>query len=169
MACSASQQDADGIRPYTFNADVKGKKEIHLCIGDVADGNKGDIALVKLQIKRSPKGDTVDYLDWLKRRLDDDKKALAVTPPPRELQRGCAQEAHRGIGTPHRRNSASIRARAHRGPEGARADVLRLSKRCRLPPEAVQFRAEFQLDMQNPDVGIRHDPVGLGSRPSPAT
>ncbi len=40
------QQDADGLRAYDLRLDVSGHSEVHLCIGDDGDGNKGDIALV---------------------------------------------------------------------------------------------------------------------------
>ena len=145
------QQDADGIRPYALTVEVKGKKEIHLCLGDLADGNKGDVALVKLQFKRAPKWDTVNYLDWLKRRLEDDKKALAANPPPPDFKPDLIKQ--------RQAETERLLAQFGKHPQAGRTvepGVLVLAaplvKTLPLPPEAVQFRAEFQLDMQNPEV-----------------
>jgi len=40
-AWQRQQQDADGLRAYDLRLDVSGHSEVHLCIGDDGDGNKG--------------------------------------------------------------------------------------------------------------------------------
>ena len=69
------QQDADGLRPYDISLGLNGDKQVHLCIGDDGDGNKGDIALVsKLQLKIG-KG-LVGYTDFYRARIKTDREAL---------------------------------------------------------------------------------------------
>ena len=75
------RDSADGIRPYQMNTEVKGKKQAFLCIGDDGDGNKGDIALITKLDLRTTKGPVL-YLNWLNKQLDEDRKAVAVNPPP---------------------------------------------------------------------------------------
>jgi hypothetical protein len=71
------QQDADGLRPYDFHADVKGRKTVHIVVGDLGDGNRGDfVKFENLSLECGKKHEL--YLDWLHRRLGEDRKALAA-------------------------------------------------------------------------------------------
>ncbi|MGB3119068.1 MAG: DUF1587 domain-containing protein, partial [Verrucomicrobiales bacterium] len=73
------QQDADGLRSYAMTADVKGKRTVLLCIGDLGDGNQGDLALVTKIEVRTKKG-PVNYFDWLRRQVEEARKAGAAAP-----------------------------------------------------------------------------------------
>jgi hypothetical protein len=78
------QQDADGLRPYDFSAEVKGRKTVHIVIGDLGDGNRGDfVKFENLTLDCGKKHEL--YLDWLRRRLAEDRKALAAIQPPLPL------------------------------------------------------------------------------------
>ncbi|HYR58708.1 MAG TPA: DUF1587 domain-containing protein, partial [Chthoniobacteraceae bacterium] len=67
------QQDSDGIRPYPFEAGIHGRKLVHIVLGDVGDGNKGDwVQFSDVQLLRGPgpMGKTHEpYVDWLRKRL----------------------------------------------------------------------------------------------------
>lgn len=84
------QQDADGLRIYGFTAEVKGDQPVHFIAGDLGDGNRGDYALITdIRIKR-PKAKPEPYLDWLRRRLEQDRESLAALtqnqPPPEKAR-----------------------------------------------------------------------------------
>lgn len=70
------QQDSDGIRKYPFKTGVGGHPVVHLVLGNVADGNKGDwVTFDEFTLKHGKKKEL--YLDWLKSQLAADKDALA--------------------------------------------------------------------------------------------
>ncbi len=118
------QQDADGIRSDGRNTlDVRGQKEVHLCIGDVGDGGKGDIALVQDIKLQMPKGGQ-DYVEWLK------------TQPQHAALYAKFGKHPQGRGLDAR--SLAIAAPA----------VLTLP----LPDGAKAINANIRLDMQNPEV-----------------
>ena len=118
------QQDADGIRSDSRTIlDLKGEKEVHLCIGDVGDGGKGDIALVsdiKVQTNKGP----LDYVDWLKKQPGNEAllARLGKHPQGRELDG----------------KSLAI---------AAPTDLV-----LPLPEGAKQINANIRLDMKNPEV-----------------
>ncbi|MFN0075168.1 MAG: DUF1592 domain-containing protein [Prosthecobacter sp.] len=116
------QQDSDGIRPYNMQRDVKGKNEVHLCIGDTGDDNKGDIALVT-KIEVSVGKQKLNYFDWLKQQQS-----------PLLARFGKHPQAGRQI-------DPQVLALAA-------PTVLTLP----LPPGAHWFKVEARLDMQNPEV-----------------
>ncbi|HRH94950.1 MAG TPA: DUF1587 domain-containing protein, partial [Prosthecobacter sp.] len=78
------QQDSDGIRPYPMQGSVGGKSQIHLCFGDIGDGNKGDIALVT-SIEVSVGKQKLNYLNWLDKTLVEKRQQAAANPPPPNL------------------------------------------------------------------------------------
>lgn len=141
------QQDADGIRPYQLNADVKGKKEVFLCIGDDGDGNKGDIALITKLDLRTSKGPLL-YLNWLNKQLDEDRKAVAANPPPVS-----ADALKKRIADLERVKSAF-----GKHPQGRQIDsgVLAVAApqvvTLPLPENVTWIHAEVRLDLQNPDI-----------------
>jgi hypothetical protein len=142
------QQDSDGIRPYPMNAEVKGKSQVHLCFGDLGDGNAGDIALVaKIDVKLEKGG--VSYFNWLEKTIGELKKQVAATPAPAnpdELKKRLASlEATRALFGKHPKPERTIEPQilAVAAPK-----VITLP----LPPGAVSLRAETKLDYQNPEV-----------------
>ncbi len=55
---------------------------MHLCFGDLGDGNAGDIALVtKIDVKLEKGG--VNYFNWLEKTIGELKTQVAATPRPR--------------------------------------------------------------------------------------
>ena len=141
------QQDADGIRAYPMNIDVKGKKQAFLCIGDDGDGNKGDIALItKLDLKTA-KGPLL-YMDWLNKQLGEDQKALAATPPPAN-----AESLKQRIAELEKVKSAFGKHPQGRQIEpGVLAIAAPLVFTLPLPENATWLHAEARLDLQNPDI-----------------
>lgn len=141
------QQDADGIRAYQMNIDVKGKKQAFLCIGDDGDGNKGDIALItKLDLKTA-KGPLL-YMDWLNKQLGEDQKALAATPPPAN-----AESLKQRIAELEKVKSAFGKHPQGRQIEpGVLAIAAPLVFTLPLPENATWLHAEARLDLQNPDI-----------------
>ena len=141
------QQDADGIRPYQLNADVKGKPLVHLCVGDDGDGNKGDIALVTKLDLRTAKGPIL-YLDWVKKQLEADHKAIATTPAPAN-----AEAIKKRIGDLER-----IKNAFGKHPQGTAIEpsVLAIAApmvfTLPLPENATWIHAELRLDLKNPDI-----------------
>jgi len=141
------QQDSDGIRPYPMSAEVKGHKQVHLCIGDIGDGNKGDIALIpKIEVKLGKGG--VNYFDWLNKQIAEGKKALAATPPP-----GNAEDLKKRVAELER-----VWAAFGKHPNPGRKiepQVLALAApqvfTLPLPEGAVSVRAETKLDLENPE------------------
>lgn len=70
------QQDTDGLRTRTIAVTVQQGQPIYLVAGDFGDGNRGDLILFEsVQIERGGKRE--HYIDWLKRRMEENKKAIA--------------------------------------------------------------------------------------------
>ena len=142
------QQDSDGIRPYPMDAQVKGKGEVHLCFGDLGDGNAGDIALVtKIDVKLEKGG--VNYFNWLEKTIGELKKQVAANPAPANLdelkKRLASLETTRALFGKHPKPERKI------GPEVlavAAPKVITLP----LPPGAISLRADTKLDYENPEV-----------------
>jgi len=141
------QQDADGIRPYQLNADVKGRTQVHLCIGDDGDGNKGDIALITKLDLRTTKGPLL-YFNWLNKQLDEDRKAVVANPPPPN-----AEALKKRIADLERAKNAF-----GKHPQGRQIEpqVLAIAAplvfTLPLPDNATQVHVEARLDLQNPDI-----------------
>lgn len=142
------QQDADGLRNYSMQSDVKGKSHVFLNIGDLGDGNAGDIALIHKINVQLQKG-SVEYFRWLEKHLADTKKALAATPPPAN-----AADLKKKV-----EELAKIRALFGKHPQEGRKiepNILAIAAprvvKLPLPQTAVRVKAETKLDMQNPEV-----------------
>ncbi|MEN3942730.1 DUF1592 domain-containing protein [Prosthecobacter sp. SYSU 5D2] len=142
------QQDSDGVIPYPMRADVHGKSHVHLCFGDVADGNKGDIALIN-HIEVTVGGQKHSYFDWTNQKLGELKAQAATTPPPPDLS------------TLHARiqELESVRAGYGQHPQPGREiepHVLAFAAPtvCTLPlPEGAEsIVVDTRLDMENPEV-----------------
>lgn len=142
------QQDSDGIRPYPMQAAVGGKTHAHLCFGDTADGNKGDIALVT-SIEVSVSKQKLNYFDWLNKTLDETRKQAAASPPPSNLDAIKDRIAE----------LEKVRAAYGRHPQQGRQiepHVLAFAAPAvftiPLPEGAHWLKADTRLDMQNPEV-----------------
>jgi hypothetical protein len=138
------QQDADGIRAYSMSAEVKGRREVHLCFGDLGDGNKGDIALIeKLDMKLTKGG--ISYPAWLRNEIATMKKKLAAEPQ--------APEAAKRRQWKDRLETVAKLFGTH--PKGARLAPEQLAVQAPkvislpLPENAVALRATTRLDMKN--------------------
>ena len=138
------QQDSDGIRRYDFHADVAGKPVVHLVLGDVADGNKGDwVTFDGLTLEEGTKKQA--YLDWLRNRLRVEQQQLAANP---------AEEAKL---QPRIAEAEAVLAKFGKDPRGkdARPDAIVVQApvviTLPLPPEATGFRAGGKLDIDGPD------------------
>ncbi len=150
------QQDADGIRPYDISAEVMGQKEVHVCIGDDGDGNKGDIALVtQLQVQIGKQ--TIPYTSYLRKRVKEDREALeklkvlaaALNPKPvltaeqltkriAEAEAVLAKFGKHPLNTPVDADTLAIAA----------PQVITLP----LPEGAYRFKATCRLDLNHPDI-----------------
>jgi hypothetical protein len=145
------QQDSDGIRPYPMSAEVRGHREVHLCFGDVADGNAGDIALVtKIEVKLEEGG--ADYFQWLERRLGELRAKVAADPnpaAPADLEQARARlaelEAARALFGRHPLEGRSVE------PQVLAVAAPRIVT-LPLPEKAVSVRADTRLDFDNPAV-----------------
>ena len=142
------QQDADGIRPYNMQTSVRDKPQIHLCIGDTGDGNKGDIALVNY-IEVSVGKEKLNYFHWLNKTLEEKRKQAALNPQPPNLEALKARIAE----------LEKIRAVYGKHPQQGRQiepQVIALAAPTVLtvpmPEGAHWLKIEAQLDMKNPEV-----------------
>ena len=155
------QQDADGIRPYPISKSINGEAEVHLCIGDDGDGNKGDIAIVKkLQLKVGKQ--TMPYLEFLRKRLQKDKAELehpiAEAKAADKPAAGNAEAVLTGDQLKHRIAEAeALLAKFGKHPQGSSVDgdtlviaapqVITLP----LPKGTSNVSASCQLDLNTPD------------------
>lgn len=142
------QQDADGIRPYPMQSDVKGKTHAHLCFGDVADGNKGDIALIT-KIDVSVGKAKIDYFQWLNKTLEETRKQTSANPPPPNLDALKARIAE----------LENVRAVYGKHPQPGRQiepNVIAITApkvlTLPLPKDAHYLRADTRIDLQNSEI-----------------
>lgn len=142
------QQDSDGIRAYPMQGSVAGKAHAMLCFGDVGDGNKGDIAIVnyiEVQVGKQK----LNYLDWLKKTLEETRKQLATNPAPANLEE---LKAYLG-------ELEKVRSAYGKHPQAGRqlepnklAFAAPTVFALPLPKGAHWLKAETRLDMENPEV-----------------
>jgi hypothetical protein len=142
------QQDSDGIRPYPMQTSVNGKTHVHLCFGDIGDGNKGDIALVTY-IEVSVGKQKLNYFHWLDKTLAEKKKQAAANPPPPNLDALKARitelEKMRGVYGKHPQPGRKIEPHVL---AFAAPTVFTLP----LPEGAHWLKVDTRLDMENPEV-----------------
>lgn len=142
------QQDSDGIRPYPMQTSVNGKTQVHLCFGDTADGNKGDIALVTY-IEVSVGKQKLNYFNWLNQTLDEKRKQAAANPPPPNLDvlkaRIAELEKMRAVYGKHPQSGRTIEPHVL---AFAAPTVFTLP----LPEGAHWLKVDTRLDMENPEV-----------------
>lgn len=154
------QQDADGLRPYTVQAQVDGQSVVHLCLGDVGDGNKGDLALVtnlQVTVGKGP----VKYADWLKSRLKEDREAMEklkvpapaqVSPDPKAPVPMTMEQLQKRIA-----ETEALLAKFGKHPSNGKVepDALALMApqvlTLPLPAGAKMVKGSFRLDLAAPD------------------
>lgn len=130
------QQDSDGIRSYPLRAEVKGKPAVHIVLGDVADGNKGDwVTFSELTVHHGKKKE--GYLDWLRGRSNADKQALAT--PNADAAKLNARIAEADAVLAKFSPDAKLKAQA--------PVVITLP----LPEDAYRFEGNGKLDIDGPD------------------
>ena len=142
-----SQQDADGLRSYSAQTGVGGKRLVHLCIGDVGDGPKGDVALVsdiQIYINKQPTA----YLPLLRDQIRKDQDAL--TKPGAKVD-----ELNKRITA-----AETFLARLGKHPLGTqiKPDVLAIAAPqivdLPLPEGATYIKASCRLDINTPDADL---------------
>jgi hypothetical protein len=146
-----AQQDSDELKTYPFEAKIDNQKEVHLVIGDLGDGNRGDVVVVdSLEIQRN--GKKQGYIEWISGQKQADLVELeAAKTDPSKAPRTAELEQH--IAAAER-----FLALLGRHPQGREADanslvlvaptVLTLP----LPTDAQLFRAKGRLDLKNPEL-----------------
>jgi len=157
------QQDSDGIHRYDFHADVQGKPLVHIVLGDVADGGKGDwVTFDGLTIQHGKKKEA--YLDWLQARLRTDKEALAKPDADAAKLKARISEAEAALakfGKDPRGGAAKPDAIVAQAPT-----VITLP----LPEDATRFLAGGKLDIDGPDADSfspASSPCGNAAVPRP--
>lgn len=144
------QQDADGIRPYPMDLRVQGHDRVHLCFGDLGDGNAGDVALVtKIDLKLA-EGST-DYFTWLERRIGELRAMVPQTADGSPSAAAAAEQAGRLA------ELEAVHALFGRHPQPDRTVEPRILAVAAprvvtlpLPPDAVSIKADARLDLEQP-------------------
>jgi hypothetical protein len=172
-----AQQDADELKSYPFEAqtegepDPNGDRHIHLVVGDLGDGNKGDIILVESpEIFR--KGKKENYIQWITGRLNTDRtqlKTLSTTPS--------AGDQTADVLTRRITEAEQYLSRLGKHPQGLQVDAttLVLQAPCTLtltlPADAQRFKALGKLDVRNPEIEFASAQwmATTDSPPDPAT
>lgn len=145
-------QDASRDQAHRLTADVVGKSNAFLCLGDTGDGHRGDIALItglQLQTTRGP----IQYLDWLEAQLASDRAAKAADPQEARLIQ--------------QRIAAGVRVQSalgkHSQGRAALSNMLVLAApqilSLPLPRNAVRLTAEARIDLKQPEA--RHATLQL--------
>lgn len=141
------QQDADGLRPQQLQAEVAGRKKVHLVAGDLGDGSTGDLVLFSgLRLERGKESEP--YVRWLRRRLDGDRKALAAIEAggPGDMAPVKARIAE----------AETVLAKFGKHPFGREIEPEVLAMQAPLvltlplPDNATRFRGVGKLDLDSP-------------------
>ena len=152
-----AQQDADELKAYPLTTEVKGdldaygQRKVHIVVGDLGDGNKGDLILVDaLEINR--KGKKESYIDWLSNRAKADQAQLATLPntPEQAVQRTELQR--------HLDEANAFLSRLGRHPQGREISAKTVALQAPtvltlpLPADCTGFTGTGKLDARNPDL-----------------
>jgi hypothetical protein len=138
------QQDSDGIRPYPFSADTSGKKQLHLVLGQLDDGNRGDNVLFEnLTLIRGKEKKREPYRPWLQRQLEADRQAL---------QKATAENHQPAIDTLKRRitQAETLLAKFGKHPVAGKT----------VDPNALYLQAPLTLTLPLPDDNLRFEGRG---------
>ncbi|HEY1173647.1 MAG TPA: DUF1592 domain-containing protein [Verrucomicrobiae bacterium] len=148
------QQDSDGIQAWPLLVETKGSNQVHIVIGDVADGNVGDfVTLENLNIEWSRQKQK-NYFAWLQERLKGDREALT------------AVEAGKAQGT-NVLSAEKLKARITEGekvagyfgkdPQGKKVEANVISVKAPVvmtlpfPEDAARLRGSGKLDIYSPE------------------
>jgi len=145
-----AQQDSDELKAQPFETEVHGERVVHLVVGDLGDGNRGDVVLVdSMEIQR--KGKKENYINWLTGRRDADRTRLesikadpAQTTQKTELE-ARVEEAEKFLGL------------LGKHPQGLEVDAKKLVLQAPtvlsipLPEDANHFKANGKLDIRVAD------------------
>jgi hypothetical protein len=146
-----AQQDSDELKTYPFEAKVEGQREVHLVVGDLGDGNRGDVLLVdSFELQRN--GKKQPYIDWITSQKQADlKERESVQTDPLKVAR--IAELGQAIA-----KADNFFARLGKHPQNRELDtkalvlvaptVLTLP----VPADAQFFRAKGRLDTKNPEI-----------------
>lgn len=146
-----AQQDADELKTYPFDARIEGQRRVHLVVGDLGDGNLGDVVLVdSFELQRN--GKKQPYVDWIiSQKQADLREWEAARTDPTKVAR--TTELEHGIA-----DADKFLERLGRHPQNREVDakalvlvaptVLTLP----VPADAQFFRAKGRLDMKNPEI-----------------
>ncbi len=129
------------LKPELLTVPAAGQPWAYLCIGDLGDGGRGDIALVTKLLLRTTNG-TASYLDWLSKQLAEDRKQPAGQPALQE-RITAAERVQRALGKHPQGRTIPSRSLALAAPQ-----ILALP----LPEDALEVQAELSLDLKNPEV-----------------
>lgn len=167
------QQDTDGLRTRTIAVTIPENEPIHLVAGDFGDGNRGDLILFE-KIELIQKGKQENYVDWLKRRIDLNRKEvtrLKAAPEQNDAIRKKIQEIQS-----FEKSCQAMLARFGKHPqEGRKIGPGQLAVR---PPETLrlpfdggraQVRVSAKMDLQYPeaDFGTHQWTVAGANPPDP--
>lgn len=167
------QQDTDGLRNRSITMTIPEGEPIHLVAGDFGDGNRGDLILFE-KIEVRYKGKREKYIDWLKRRLEGNRKQLAQlkgNPNPGEADKKKIQWLET-----FQKNGQSVLARFGKHPqEGRKLDPTHLAIR---PPEVLRLpfdggkvqvfvSAKMDLNFPEADYGSHQWTIAGANPPDP--
>ncbi|NBV85844.1 MAG: DUF1587 domain-containing protein, partial [Verrucomicrobia bacterium] len=152
-----AQQDADELKSYPLTTEIKGdldaygQRKVHIVVGDLGDGNRGDLILVDgLEINR--KGKKESYIDWLSSRAKGDQAQLATLP-------NAPESAVRKTELQRRLDEAnSFLSQLGRHPQGREISAKALALQAPtvltlpLPADCNWLTATGKLDARNPDL-----------------
>jgi hypothetical protein len=147
------QQDADGIRNYTIQAqDLPAQARVFLNVGTAGDGNRGDIVIItpgQVQLAGKKKS----YFEWIIQQHKEDSRMLALQPPQANVER--IRQRHQLLGQLMQKRGKHPKGR----PIDPTAIVLQAPAVLELPvpdkAKAISVRAK--LDMQ--DEGVKNASV----------
>ena len=152
------QQDADGIRTYGGSrVATQGKRQFHVVLGDVGDGNGGDYVTFTGLTFRKKGGKNYDYAPFMRQQRDADKKALkeieSGKPAPKgltaDLLKKRIAEAEKALSyfgkDPLGKNGIGENVLAAKAPL-----VITLP----LPEDTTEVFGAGRLDMRNPKVDL---------------
>lgn len=161
------QQDTDGLRTRAIAVTVQQGEPIYLVAGDFGDGNRGDLILFESIDVEQPGKKRVNYVDWLKRRIEETKKTIAnleKDPKGDKEKLGTLREFNK-------QGQATLALFGKHPQEGRKIEPKQLAVR---PPEVIRLpfgekakvRVAAKMDLQYPDADFgTHQWTVTGSNP----
>ncbi|MEI6713420.1 MAG: DUF1592 domain-containing protein [Verrucomicrobiota bacterium] len=145
-----AQQDSDELKSQPFNTPVKGERQVHLVVGDLGDGNRGDVVIVS-NLELQQKGKKGSYIEWITNQRNADRTLLdSIKDDPGKSAQKSEVEA--------RINQAeSFLNLVGKHPLGLPVEDKQIVLQAPivltipLPEDATQFTASGKLDLRVPD------------------